>query len=156
MITIKVGVAHNPPTKLTAWPCSTPPIPYKWTVYCICVIIQAASPFNLRQPFDLMAFMKQEERVTILKELKDELIEYKNEFELLKEFDSFDESFIASEPKCREVKFITSQDLSISTVLPLEHNGIRYIIYIIMHSNVFLLSQLEFSLLSCPLHRFLV
>ncbi len=88
--------------------------------------MQAASPFNLRQPFDLVAFMKQEERLSILKELKDELIEYKNEFELLREFDSFDESFLASEPNCKEVKFITSHDLSISTVLPLEHKGIRY------------------------------
>ena len=70
--------------------------------------------------------MKQEERVSILKELKDELIEYKNEFELLKEFDTFDESFLANEPKCKDVKLISSYDLYISTVLPLEHKGIRY------------------------------
>lgn len=91
-----------------------------------CTLVQAASPFNLRQPFDLMAFMKQEERVSILKELKDELIEYKNEFELLKEFDSFDKSFFANEPKCKDVKLISSYDLYISTVLPLEYKGIRY------------------------------
>lgn len=71
--------------------------------------------------------MKQEERLSILKELKDELIEYKNEFELLREYDSFDDSFVANEPDCKEVKLITSQDLSISTVLPLEHKGIRYL-----------------------------
>ncbi len=122
---------HNPPTKLTAWL-----VPH--SVLYMHVVVQAASPFNLRQPFDLMAFMKQEERVSILKELKDELIEYKNEFELLKEFDSFDESFFASEPKCREVKFITSQDLSISTVLPLEHKGIRCVQYNIYTANGFL------------------
>ena len=79
--------------------------------------------------------MKQEEHVSILKELKDELIEYKNEFEMLKEFESFDESFLASEPKCRDVKFISSQDLYTSTVLPLEHKGIRYAMLVFLLQN---------------------
>ena len=82
--------------------------------------------------------MKQEERVSILKELKDELIEYKNEFELLKEFDTFDESFLANEPKCKDVKLISSYDLYISTVLPLEHRGIRYIWVLLFSFFLFL------------------
>lgn len=108
----------DPPTKITA-------LIFVYKLSPCVYYLQAASPFSLRQPFDLMAFMKQEERVSVLKELKDELIEYKNEFEMFKEFDTFDESFLASEPKCRDVKFISSQDLKVSTVLPLEHKGIR-------------------------------
>lgn len=90
-----------------------------------------------------MAFMKQEERVSILKELKEELIEYKNEFEMLKEFNSFDDSFLASEPRCKNVKLISSYDLHISTVLPLEHKGIRCG-YVCVHVFVFQ---------RCPLYR---
>ena len=84
-----------------------------------------ASPFNLRQPFNLLAFMQQEERVSILKELKEELIEYRNEFESYSSYDSFDASFRAQDPECQNVKLLSSYDLYISTVLPLEHKGIR-------------------------------
>ena len=86
---------------------------------------QVASPFNLRQPFDLMAFIQQEKHVSILKELKEELVDYKNEFESLSEYDSFDESYRAGDPECRKVSVISSYDLYISTVLPLKHKGIK-------------------------------
>lgn len=72
-----------------------------------------------------MAFIQQEERVSILKDLKDELIDYKHEFELYSEFDSFDESYRAQDPECRDVKLISSYDLYVSTVLPLKHKGIE-------------------------------
>ena len=89
------------------------------------ISLQVASPFNLRQPFDLMAFIQQEERVSILKELKEELIDYKNEFESFSEFESFDESYRALDPECRNVRLISSYDLYVSTVLPLKHKGIK-------------------------------
>ena len=84
-----------------------------------------ASPFNLRQPFDLMAFIQQEERVSLLKDLKEELIEYKNEFESYSGFETFDESFRAKDYDCKNVKLISAYDLYITTLLPLEHKGIR-------------------------------
>ena len=72
-----------------------------------------------------MALIQQEERVSTLKELKEELIDYKHEFEVFSGFESFDESFRALDPECREVKLISSYDLYISTVLPLKHKGIE-------------------------------
>lgn len=72
-----------------------------------------------------MAFIQQEERVSILEELKDELIDYRQEFEAYSEFDSFDESYRAQDPECRDVKLISSYDLYVSTVLPLKHKGIE-------------------------------
>ena len=72
-----------------------------------------------------MALIQQEERVSVLKELKEELIDYKNEFEVFSGFESFDESFRALDPECREVKLLSSYDLYISTVLPLKHKGIE-------------------------------
>ncbi len=69
--------------------------------------------------------MQQEERVSILKELKDELIDYKNEFDAFDSYESFDASFRAQDPECRHVQRLTSFDLYISTVLPLEHKGVR-------------------------------
>ena len=87
--------------------------------------MQVASPFNMRHPFDLMAFIQQEERVSILKQLKEELIDYKHEFEMFSDFESFDESYRAVDPECREVKLISSYDLYVSTVLPLKHKGIE-------------------------------
>lgn len=88
-------------------------------------MLQVASPFNLRQSFDLMAFIQQEERVSTLKELKEELLDYRNEFESYSEFESFEESFRAADAECRNVKLISSHDLYISTVLPLKHKGIK-------------------------------
>ncbi len=72
-----------------------------------------------------MALIQQEERVSVLKELKEELIDYKNEFELFSGFDSFDESYRALDPECRSVRLISSYDLYISTVLPLKHKRVK-------------------------------
>lgn len=72
-----------------------------------------------------MAFIQQEERVSVLKGLKEELIDYKNEFEFFSEFDSFDESYRALDPECRDVKLISTYDLYVSTILPLKHKGIE-------------------------------
>ncbi len=63
--------------------------------------------------------------MSLLKELKEELIDYKQEFEFYSEFDTFDESYRASDPECRKIKFISSYDLTISTVLPLKHKNIE-------------------------------
>lgn len=71
--------------------------------------------------------MQQEERVSILRELKDELLEYRNEFEGYSSFENFDASFRMQDPECRNVKLLPAYDLYISTVLPLEHKKIRYI-----------------------------
>ena len=87
--------------------------------------MQVASPFNLRQPFDLMALIQQEERVSVIKELREQLIDYKNEFEGYSAYESFDDSFRALDPDCQNVQMISSYDLYVSTVLPLEHKGIR-------------------------------
>ena len=72
-----------------------------------------------------MALIQQERRVSILKELREELIDYKNEFESYSNYDNFDESFRALDPECQNIQLISSYDLYISTVLPLEHKGIR-------------------------------
>ena len=71
--------------------------------------------------------MQQEERVSILRELKDELLEYRNEFEGYSSYENFDASFRMQDPECRNVKLLPAYDLYISTVLPLEHKKIRYI-----------------------------
>jgi len=55
-----------------------------------------------------MALIQQEKRVSLLKQLKEELINYKQEFEFYSNFDTFDESYRASDPECRNVKLISS------------------------------------------------
>ena len=72
-----------------------------------------------------MALIQQEERVLVIKELREQLIDYKNEFESYSDYESFDESFRVLEPDCQSVKMISSYDLYVSTVLPLEHKGVR-------------------------------
>ena len=72
-----------------------------------------------------MALIQQEERVLVIKELREQLIDYKNKFESYSDYESFDESFRALEPDCQSVQMISSFDLYISTVLPLEHKGVR-------------------------------
>ena len=74
-----------------------------------------------------MALIQQERRVSVLKELREELIDYKNEFESYSNYESFDESFRALDPECQNIRLISSYDLYISTVLPLEHKGLRLV-----------------------------
>ena len=58
--------------------------------------------------------------------LRDELLNFRETFEIFGHFDSFEESFFARDPDCRNVPSITTFDLYVSTVLPLDHKGIRY------------------------------
>lgn len=43
--------------------------------------VQADSVYNLRRPYDLVAFMKQEDRATLLNTLKKELLTRKDEID---------------------------------------------------------------------------
>ena len=84
--------------------------------------------------------MQQEERVSVLRELKDELLEYRNEFEGYSTYENFDASFRMQDPECKNVKLLSAYDLYISTVLPLEHKEIRYIprctrLWVLLHSS---------------------
>ena len=72
-----------------------------------------------------MALIQQEERVSLLKDLQEELIDYRHEFEAFSGFESIEDSYRALDPECREVKLISNYDLYVSTVLPLKHKGIR-------------------------------
>ena len=72
-----------------------------------------------------MALIQQEERVSAIKELREELVDYKNEFESYSDYESLDESFRALDPDCQNVQLISSYDLYVSTVVSLEHKGIR-------------------------------
>ena len=74
-----------------------------------------------------MALIQQERRVSVIKELREELIDYKSEFEGYSAYDNFDESFRALDPECQNIQLISSYDLYISTVLPLEHKGRRLV-----------------------------
>lgn len=72
-----------------------------------------------------MAFIQQEKRISILKDLQEQLVDYKTEFDLQSSYDSFDARYRASDPECRNVKFISSYDLTAATFLPLESKGVK-------------------------------
>ena len=72
-----------------------------------------------------MAFTQQEERVSLLKDLQNDLIDYKKEFAAYSAYKTFDESYRARDPECRNVKLISSYDLTSSTVLPLKYKEIK-------------------------------
>ena len=94
--------------------------------------LQVGSPFNLKQPFNLLAFLHQEERVSSLEVLREELLDFRNEFEEYGNYDSFEDSFYALDQECRLVQSLTSFDVYISTVLPLEHKKIRYCVFLFL------------------------
>eukprot|EP00106_Octopus_bimaculoides_P009784 XP_014777226.1 PREDICTED: tetratricopeptide repeat protein 17-like [Octopus bimaculoides] len=83
--------------------------------------------FNMRRPYDLVAFMKQEERAVMLDNLKKELLSRKDEIDKSEDRDTdLEQRFYRSEPDCIAVgKPLPEFDLYISTVLPLENKGIR-------------------------------
>lgn len=85
--------------------------------------------------------MQQEERVSVLRELKDELLEYRNEFEGYSTYENFDASFRMQDPECKNVKLLSAYDLYISTVLPLEHKEIRYNLCVHVFRYVLHISQ---------------
>ncbi|KAL8577739.1 hypothetical protein ACOMHN_065556 [Nucella lapillus] len=89
---------------------------------------QMDSVFNLRRPYDLVAFMRQEERAHMLGSLKKELLSRKSEIDRHEDKDSagLEQKFYQSDPDCIEAgKPLPEFDLYISTVLPLENKGIR-------------------------------
>ncbi|XP_076450500.1 tetratricopeptide repeat protein 17-like isoform X3 [Babylonia areolata] len=89
---------------------------------------QMDSVFNLRRPYDLVAFMRQEERAQMLGNLKKELLSRKSEIDRHEDKDSagLEQKFYQSDPDCIEAgKPLPEFDLYISTVLPLENKGIR-------------------------------
>ena len=88
-------------------------------------LLQIGSPFNLRQHFNLHALLQQEDRVGSLQTLRDDLLNFRESFEIFGHYDSFEESFFARDPDCRSVPSITTFDLYVSTVLPLDHKQIR-------------------------------
>jgi tetratricopeptide (TPR) repeat protein len=85
---------------------------------------QIGSPYNLRQHFNLHALLQQEEHVATLQTLRDELLNFRDTFEIFGHYDSFEESFFARDPDCRNLPSITTFDLYISTVLPIDHKDI--------------------------------
>ncbi|KAK7486422.1 hypothetical protein BaRGS_00022346, partial [Batillaria attramentaria] len=89
---------------------------------------QMDSVFNLKRPYDLVAFMRQEERAHMLGNLKKELLSRKSEIDRHEDRDSagLEQRFYQSDPDCIEAgKPLPEFDLYISTVLPLENKGIR-------------------------------
>ncbi|CAE1321266.1 Tetratricopeptide repeat protein 17 [Acanthosepion pharaonis] len=88
---------------------------------------QADTVFNMRRPYDLVAFMKQEERAVMLDNLKKELLSRKDEIDKSEDRDTdLEQRFYRSEPDCIAAgKPLPEFDLYISTVLPLENKGIR-------------------------------
>uniref|UniRef100_A0A0B7BGE5 Tetratricopeptide repeat protein 17 n=1 Tax=Arion vulgaris TaxID=1028688 RepID=A0A0B7BGE5_9EUPU len=88
---------------------------------------QADSVYNLRRPYDLVAFMKQEDRASMLNILKKELLTRKDEIDKNEDRDTgLEQKFYRTNPDCIEAgKPLPEFDLYISTVLPLENKGIR-------------------------------
>ncbi|XP_012940375.1 tetratricopeptide repeat protein 17 [Aplysia californica] len=88
---------------------------------------QADSVFNLRRPYDLVAFVNQEDRASMLNGLKKELLNRKDEIDKNEDRDTgLEQKFYKTNPDCIEAgKPLPEFDLYISTVLPLENKGIR-------------------------------
>ncbi|XP_053384178.1 tetratricopeptide repeat protein 17-like isoform X3 [Mercenaria mercenaria] len=88
---------------------------------------QMDSVFNMKRPYDLVAFMKQEERANMLDKLKQELLSRKVEIDSTEDRDTgLEEKFYKTDPDCLAAgKQLPDLDLYISTVLPLENKGIR-------------------------------
>lgn len=57
--------------------------PYYWKVlkYSFIFSLQLDTVFNMKRPYDLVAFMRQEERSGMLDKLKDELLSRKDEID---------------------------------------------------------------------------
>ncbi|XP_048779550.1 tetratricopeptide repeat protein 17-like isoform X2 [Ostrea edulis] len=88
---------------------------------------QLDTVFNMKRPYDLVAFMRQEERSGMLDKLKDELLSRKDEIDKNEDRDTgLEQRFYKTDPDClMAVKPLPEFDLYISTVLPLENKGIR-------------------------------
>ncbi|XP_033752791.1 tetratricopeptide repeat protein 17-like [Pecten maximus] len=88
---------------------------------------QADTVFNLRRPYDLVAFMRQDERTEMLEGLKAELLTRKDEIDRNEDRDTgLEQRFYKTDADCLKAgKPLPEFDLYISTVLPLENKGIR-------------------------------
>ncbi|OWF35392.1 tetratricopeptide repeat protein 17-like isoform X2 [Mizuhopecten yessoensis] len=88
---------------------------------------QADTVFNLRRPYDLVAFMKQDDRTEMLEGLKEELLTRKDEIDKNEDRDTgLEQRFYKTDADCLKAgKPLPEFDLYISTVLPLENKGIR-------------------------------
>ncbi|KAJ8299215.1 hypothetical protein KUTeg_023275 [Tegillarca granosa] len=88
---------------------------------------QADTVFNMKRPYDLVAFMRQDDRVTMLDNLKDELLARKDEIDKNEDRDpGLEQRFYKTDPDCLAAgKPLPEFDLYISTVLPLENKGIK-------------------------------
>ncbi|KAH3890152.1 hypothetical protein DPMN_014224 [Dreissena polymorpha] len=88
---------------------------------------QIDSVFNMKRPYDLVAFMKQEDRAAMLDKLKQELLSRKDEIDRTEDRDTgLEDKFYKSDVDCLAAgKQLPDLDLYISTVLPLENKGIR-------------------------------
>ncbi|CAG2224007.1 Tetratricopeptide repeat protein 17 [Mytilus edulis] len=88
---------------------------------------QLDTVFNLRRPYDLVAFMKQEDRGGTILQLKRELLQRKEEIDKNEDRDTgLEQRFYKTDIDCVAAgKPLPEFDLYISTVLPLENKGIR-------------------------------
>ncbi|XP_064604076.1 tetratricopeptide repeat protein 17-like isoform X2 [Liolophura sinensis] len=88
---------------------------------------QLDTVFNMRRPYDLVAFMKQDERARTLSGLKNELLSRKDEIDKNEDKDTgLEQRFYKTDSDCVSAgKALPEFDLYISTVLPLENKGIR-------------------------------
>ncbi|ESO91575.1 hypothetical protein LOTGIDRAFT_163300 [Lottia gigantea] len=88
---------------------------------------QADSVYNLRRPYDLVAFMHQEDRATVLNHLKKELLNRKGEIDKSEDRDTtgLEQKFYKSDYDCLQAGTpLPEIDLYISTILPIEHKHI--------------------------------
>ncbi|KAK3103819.1 hypothetical protein FSP39_022148 [Pinctada imbricata] len=88
---------------------------------------QLDTVYSMRRPYDLVAFMRQEERAHMLHDLKEELLSRKDEIDKNEDRDTgLEQKFYKTDPDCLKAgKPLPEFDLYISTVLPLENKGIR-------------------------------
>ncbi|XP_041366225.1 tetratricopeptide repeat protein 17-like isoform X2 [Gigantopelta aegis] len=88
---------------------------------------QPDTVFNMQRPYDLVAFMKQEDRAVMLNNLKKELLNRKDEIDKNEDRDTgLEQRFYKTDLDCIEAgKPLPEFDLYISTVLPLENKRIR-------------------------------
>ena len=87
-------------------------------------VLQDVSPYILRQPFDLMALIKQEKRVTTLRQIRRDLIKFKNDFGDMSSVESFYSKYSVKEEECRQARTLQLFDFYASTIINLEEKGI--------------------------------
>ncbi|XP_014664880.1 PREDICTED: tetratricopeptide repeat protein 17-like [Priapulus caudatus] len=86
---------------------------------------QAESDFDLQRPYDLMGFIRQEQRVELVESLRLDLVNQKNMIDATEDKETdLEAKFYARDLDCLLAgKPLTEFDLYMSTVLPLEKKG---------------------------------